>query len=234
MGSLHVLQHCRTYKPAEHVGQRIPGVEVRHAAGELGARVPRAHEENGTREEWRLDETKQDAHRNQLGVCFGCAAAGRNDTPEHHGRGEVEGGPEASEEQVGRQLEHQVADKEDGGRKVEVGASHAQVLLQRSLARLGEVGAVEEVEQIHEDEARQHVQVRLADQPLLEIAAPFCISTLELLDVGIERRLGLEGPVTLWRRHLLVFDCWLLGHGWLIHRKMQSEVFLPPNMRFEI
>mgnify|MGYP000902506665 CR=1 FL=1 len=90
--------------------------------------------------------------------------AGRDHAPEAARRGEVERGPQAGQEHVGGELHEEVADEEDAGGEVEVGARHAQVGFQGALPRLGEVGPVEEVEEVHEDERRHQARVHLAQE----------------------------------------------------------------------
>jgi len=204
LGTVHVAEHSSADDAAEHVGQGVSRVEERHSARQLGAGVPGAHEEDGAGEEGGLDETEDEAHGDEITELAGCGVASRDGAPEGHGGGEVDGRAHARDEEVGWQLHQEVGDEEDGRGQVEVGPGHAEVSLERALAGLGEVGTVEEVEQVHEDEAGQQMQVHLAHQGLVGGLDGGLIAALEFVDPRPELGVRVLDDGSDGGRHVLV------------------------------
>lgn len=95
--------------------------------------------------------TQEETNDDEVDKAFSRGVAGRHDAPKDNGRGQIDGRADASDDDVGGQLHQQIANEENGRGQVEVGSSHVQVLFQSALSGLGEVGSIEEVEQVHDD-----------------------------------------------------------------------------------
>lgn len=170
--TVQITEDRSTQKTTKHVGQSVTRVKPRDSSRKLSTRVPRAHKEDGTGKEWRLDETKEESNNNKLREVLRSSITSRDGTPQTARGGKIPRRLHLGEEHVGRKLHEQITNEEDGRREVEISTRHAEILLEGTLSGLGEIGAVEEVEEVHDDQGGQHASIDFTEELFLGLVAP--------------------------------------------------------------
>jgi hypothetical protein len=108
--ALHVGEHTRGNERGEGVGDEVTAEQDGIPGGQLSAGVPLGEDEQGTGQESSFDEAQQEPDRHHVAKVACQSRAGRDQTPEGHRNGDVDGGPlNTVDEHVRRNLHQNVS-----------------------------------------------------------------------------------------------------------------------------
>lgn len=208
--ALHVGQDTRADKSGKGVGDEVTAEENGIALGEFAARVPFGQNQQRTRQESRLDETKEESNGDHACEIVHASTKSGNKTPEQHSRRNVQRRTlDAVDEHVGGHLHEDVPDVQNTQAGGVLVVAQVEVFLQALETGGGHVIAVEVVHDVDEDEEGA-AGVELALHALFDGGA--------MLGVHCEgnscRAAGLRLDACFGRGHVVV---WLLvchGIGW--------------------
>jgi hypothetical protein len=148
--------------------ERLRQVEQREHLAAVTGRDPGRQEQDRAGEEAGLGDAEQEAQADELRVVLHPREEQGHDAPRDHDAGEPDTRAELVQREVGRHLEHEVADEEHTGREAELGGGQAEVGLHAVGGGEGDRGAVEEVDEEHQCHERHDADRDLADGRLLD------------------------------------------------------------------
>jgi len=153
------LADGRGQQAAEGAGERGGREEEGEALLGLVAAVPAREQEEAAREHDRLEHAEEEAGGEQAGVVLHDALQGRDGAEADAADRQPDAGREVLEQDVGGDLAEDVGDEEDDQGRVVLRAVHVEVLLEAEGARVGDVDAVQEGQEVEDDHEGDEVQV---------------------------------------------------------------------------
>lgn len=168
MGAVE-LEDCGGEEPAKGVADLLCDVETCNAFSELGFGVPRGEVVDCTGEEDGFCSAEDGADDEELLVALDGGGGGGDGAPDDDGQADVHAwAGDFCDEQVGGDLEGQVADEEDGDGCCELLGGHVEVFHDALQFCGSEVLAVDVVENVQDADGGQHDKVDLAHDLAVE------------------------------------------------------------------
>ena len=159
------LANAVRQQTAESSGKRGGREEERVALLGLISPVPHAEEVEATGEHAALEETKQEASSEQTGIVLHQTLADGDDTEPKTADGQPNTRGELLHQDVGRNLEDDVRDEEDGQSRVVLNTSQVEIRLESESAGIADVDTVQESQEIENDQEGDDIEVNLQGQP---------------------------------------------------------------------
>lgn len=166
--TVHVGQHTRSDKRRESIGDQVTAEQNGVPGGQLPAGVPLGEDEQGTGQESGLDEAQQEADSHHVAKVASQSGAGRDQTPESHRNGDVDGRPlDAVDEHVRRHLHQNVSHIQNTQTSRVLCVGELEVLLQSLQTGRRDVVTIQIVHDVDEHE-QTAPSIQLALEALLD------------------------------------------------------------------
>lgn len=142
-GAVEAVLHAGADQAAKGAGEQAPRVHDGRSRGQLARRVPARQQEKRSREEGGFEEPQKEAAYDESPEVMHGGGGCRDDAPEGHACGQVDARPDPGEDEVGGDLQSQIAGEQDRDADVELVPLQMEVLLDALDARIGQCVAIE-------------------------------------------------------------------------------------------
>lgn len=154
-------------QPAQRARDGGAHEQVADPQGQLVLGVEEGEVDVEAREQTRLEGAQKQPAGEQARVRLDQPHAGGDDAPADGDEGDPAARREELEYEVRRHLKEEVGDEEDRHRHLELRGGEAKVRLEAVQARVADVDAVQEAEEVEAHDEWDKVEVQLAHEPLL-------------------------------------------------------------------